>query len=383
MAGCEDVENEWSRIENAIRTSLRHLRDRYLWSSRHQIENRTPLEVQTEPAEVAPLQRLPVEVQLSIMALLPPRDLCRLGCVNHYWNAMVRDPLLWRYFLLRDLPHWNSVDHLSLPDAALLSKSLTDSTEQDYMTAYLKSSPETRKHWKLSHPVYSSMTSFLYSLVSPTEPRFAMFGPGLEQLDSSLVMKMMNSPRLLPLATLPQRQIDGIGSGISFVFNNENKFNILTLYSTTWKERECARMEENAVVNKMFVQQGAASAEGQSARPQEAAYSIIPQVQQVCRVVNGFIYVANAEARRRHERGQERLQIQAMIDPALGSPSRPLLVLCCTSQPRVPRIPCVYVTHQLQLNQLDRPWLAQDTDAQSLGGFLEGIKWILQEAGRL
>ncbi|GCB82582.1 hypothetical protein scyTo_0022694 [Scyliorhinus torazame] len=82
-------------------------------------------------------------------------------------------------------------------------------------------------------------------------------------------------------------------------------------------------------------------------------------------------------------REQEWLQILALIDPALGSPSRPVLVLCCVSTPDVARIPCVYVSHQLHLNQLDRPWLAHDTDAQSLGGFLEGIEWILQEVGRL
>ncbi|XP_038659843.1 F-box only protein 4 [Scyliorhinus canicula] len=233
MAGYEDAENEWSRIEKAIRTSLRHLRGGSVWISRRQSAERAPLEGQGESAEVAALQRFPVEVQLYIMALLAPIDLCRLGCVSRYWNAAVRDPLLWRYFLLRDLPGWNSVDHLSLPDAAFLRKSLTEGAEQDYMTAYLRSSPEGRKHWKLSHPASSSMTSFFYSLVPQAEPRFAMFGPGLEQLDSSLVTKMMNSPGLLPLATLPQRQIDGIGSGISFLFNSTNKFNILTLYSTT------------------------------------------------------------------------------------------------------------------------------------------------------
>uniref|UniRef100_UPI00398F66E3 F-box only protein 4 isoform X1 n=1 Tax=Pristiophorus japonicus TaxID=55135 RepID=UPI00398F66E3 len=382
MASHETPENEWSRIEKAIRTSLRHIRDRYVGLNRHLTQDRTPFGGQSEQLEATPLQRLPVEVQLHIVALLSPRDLCRLGSTNCYWNAMVRDPLLWRYFLLRDLPHWNSVDHLSLPDATLLSKSLTDSAEHDYMAAYLKSSPEGRKHWKLSHP-YSPVTSFLHFLVSRAEPRFAMFGPGLEQLDSSLVRKMISSPSLRLVASLPQRQIDGIGSGISFLFNNEHKFNILTLYSTTWKERESARMEESAAINKLFVQEGVADMEPEGAQRQGPRYRIIPQVQNVCRAVDGFIYVANAEARRKHKRQEELSQIQAMMDPALGSPSRPLLVLCCISQPDVQRIPCVYVSHQLQLSLLDRPWLARDTDAESLVGFLEGIEWILRDVGRL
>ncbi|XP_020378172.1 F-box only protein 4 [Rhincodon typus] len=381
MAGSGDWAHEWSRIESTIRGSFRQLRERYLRRPRARNEEQTLSQGESEQGTGNTLHKLPAEVQMYIMGLLSPRDLCQLGCVSRYWNAMVHDPLLWRYFLLRDLPHWDSVDHLSLPDAALLNKSLTENTEHDYMTVYLTSCPEGRKHRRVSPSAYSSVTSLLYSLVSQTEPRFAMFGPGLEQLDISLVTKMMNSPGMLPVVSLPQRQIDGIGSGITFLFKNEYKFNILTLYSTTWKERESARLEENVAVNRLFVEQrGAEGKQGEAAR---AAYSIIPQVQNVCSVVNGFIYVTNAEGRRRHEREQEVLQIQAMIDPSLGARSRPLLVLCCISQPGVQRIPCVYVAHQLHLGQLDRAWLAHDTDAFSLNGFLDGIEWILREVGTL
>lgn len=56
------------------------------------------------------------------------------------------------------------------------------------------------------------MTSFLQSLVTQAEPRFAMFGPGLEELDNSLVQKMMTCPEILLVAGLPHRQIHGNGS---------------------------------------------------------------------------------------------------------------------------------------------------------------------------
>lgn len=36
-----------------------------------------------------------------------------------------------------------------------------------------------------------------------------MFGPGLEQLEISLMNTIMRSPHVLPVAGLPQRQIDG------------------------------------------------------------------------------------------------------------------------------------------------------------------------------
>lgn len=382
MASARGAGSEWSGsgLDKALRAGISQLRQRYLWAGPHT----GPAPPPPSPHPL-PLHSLPVEVQLHILSLLSPRDLCQLGSVNGYWNAVVRDPLLWRYFLQRDLPLWKSVDYLSLPDTALLSKSLTQNAEQDYMAAYLRSCPESRKQWKSSHPVYSSVTSFLYSLVSQAEPRLAMFGPGLEQLDTSLVTKMMNSPRLLPLAGLPQRQIDGIGSGISFFFNREHKFNILTLYSTTWKERECARMEESAAINKLFVPQGVADVDGGDGDPPRlgASYSVIPQVEQVCRLVDGFIYVANAEARRKHDRKEECLQIQAMINRALGPAGRPLLVLACVSQPDMNRVPCVHLSHHLQLSLLDVPWLTQDSDAETLAGFLEGIEWIFRELGRL
>ncbi|XP_059500951.1 F-box only protein 4 isoform X2 [Stegostoma tigrinum] len=282
MAGSGDWAHEWSRIESTIRGSFRQLRERYLRRPRARNEEQALSQGESEQGTGNTLNKLPVEIQMYIMGLLSPQDLCQLGCVSRYWNAMVHDPLLWCYFLLRDLPHWGSVDHLSLPDAALLNKSLTENTEHDYMTV---------------------------------------------------------------------------------------------------KERESARLEENVAVNRLFVEQrGAEGKQGEAAR---AAYCIIPQVQNVCSVVNGFIYVTNAEGRRRHDREQEVLQIQAMIDPSLGARSRPLLVLCCTSQPGVQRIPCVYVAHQLQLGQLDRAWLAHDTDAFSLNGFLDSIEWILREVGTL
>jgi len=58
-----------------------------------------------------------------------------------------------------------------------------------------------------------------------------------------------------------------------------------------------------------------------------------------------------------HDRQEELARILAMIDPALGPPNRPLLVLSCVSHMGMKRIPCVYVAHQLQLNLLRQPWM--------------------------
>uniref|UniRef100_A0A8C9F229 F-box protein 4 n=1 Tax=Pavo cristatus TaxID=9049 RepID=A0A8C9F229_PAVCR len=346
-------------LEAAVRGRLRGLRERWAWGSRERgaaAAEPGPADGGVEAAEeVSALQALPIDVQLYIMSFLTPQDLCRLGCTSCYWRVAVQDPLLWRNFLLRDLPIWTSVDWKSLPAAEIFNKAFSQVSDEalyDYMAAYKKSCPQTRRSLKSSRPRYGAVTSFLQSLVTHSEPRFAMFGPGLEELDDSLVRKMMTCPEILLVAGLPQRRIHGIGSGVSFQMNNNQKFNIVTLYSTTSVERKRAREEQAAVVNKMFYQENSIVGNQQAVQ-----YNVIAQVKKVCEVVDGFIYVANAEAHKKHDREEELAHILAMIDPALGPPNRPLLVLSCVSHFGVERIPCVYMAHQLQLNLLPRPWM--------------------------
>ncbi|XP_042806887.1 F-box only protein 4 isoform X3 [Panthera leo] len=328
--------SDWSRLEAAILSGWRNF-----WQSVGK-ERAAPRASQEEADEEAStLTRLPIDVQLYILSFLSPHDLCQLGSTSHYWNETVRDPILWRYFLLRDLPSWSSVDWKSLPDLEILKKPISEVTDGaffDYMAVYKMCCPYTRRSLKSSRPVYGAVTSFLHSLIIQNEPRFAMFGPGLEELNTSLVLSLMSSQELCPTAGLPQRQIDGIGSGVSFQLSNQHKFNILILYSTTRKERDRAREEHTSAVNKMF------SLQNEGDDQQGSRYSVIPQIQKVCEVVDGFIYVANAEAHK-----------------------------------NVKRMPCFYLAHELRLNLLNHPWMVQDTEAETLTGFLNGIQWILEE----
>ncbi|CAI9556692.1 unnamed protein product [Staurois parvus] len=364
-----------SALEAAIIHGLRQLRTRYLQRGGRAA---AAAEEDSTGDPDSSLNRLPTDMQLYILSFLTPQDLCRLGMTNRYWNEMVQDRLLWKYFLLRDLPTWSSIDCHSLPDVTLLNSCLSESEQMDanFMSIYLRSCPKTRKSIRSKNPIYGAVTSFLQSLVMQGEPRFAMFGPGLEQLDDSLVTRMMTSPDLLPVVSILQRQIDGIGSGVTFQLNNQHKFNILTLYSTTRMERDRARAEQSASANKMFL------ADNPQDRNPKVLYTLIPQVQEVCRVVEGFIYVANAEAHTRHNRDEEVAQIMTMMDPNLGPLRRPLLVLACVTNPGDKRIPCVYLAHDLCLSNLNRPWMVQNTEASTLSGLLEGIDWILTEVGK-
>ncbi|XP_071339492.1 F-box only protein 4 [Trachinotus anak] len=395
--------------ESAVIRSLRRFRDRYFPNSGKVVkDDLTPVE-DTGDEEPQPgfLDRLPVDLQFVIMTLLSPADICRLGATSRYWRAMVRDPLLWRYFLLRDMPYWPSIDHVTMPQLEMLDAPLIDEDESlddrkegedkgmeyklDYMSEYLKGCPSCRQQWLPSRAAYEVVTSFLQSLVPSSEPRYAMFGPGMEHLDVSLVTRLMHSPDVLPVAGTPHRQINGIGSGISYMFNNQHKFNILTLYSTNRAERERARVEQQSISNKLFTLEGA----DDSGCP---IYSPAPQVQQVCQVVDGFIYVANAEPGRGGETS-EVAQIRAVLSSAGGSTSRPLLVLSCVSREEPEavrttnqqnstyrnrarcRTPCVDVAKRLGLPQLVNPWMVQDTVAESLSGLLDGISWLLRCSG--
>lgn len=393
--------------ESAVIRSLRRFRDRYFTNSGKIVKDDLTPDTGGDEAQPGLLDSLPVDVQFLIMTFLSPADICCLGGTSRYWRAMVRDPLLWRYFLLRDMPNWPSIDHVSMPQLDLLDAPLINEDESlddreegddrgmeskfDYMSEYLKGCPSCRQQWLPSRPAYEVVTSFLQSLVPSSEPRYAMFGPGMEQLDVSLVTRLMHAPDVLPVSGTPHRQINGIGSGISYMFNHQHRFNILTLYSTNRAERERARIQQQSISNKLFTLEGTDN----SGNP---IYSPAPQVQQVCQVVNGFIYVANAEPGR-GEGKSEVAQIRAVLSSAEASASRPLLVLSCvsreepeevgiTSLPTITsrnrarcRTPCVDMAQRLGLPQLANPWLVQDTVAESLSGLLDGISWLLRCSG--
>ncbi|CAL9708080.1 unnamed protein product [Knipowitschia caucasica] len=337
------------------------------------------------------LERLPVDLQFLILTYLSPADLCLLGGTCHYWRGMVRDPLLWRFLLLRDIPFWKSIDHLSMPQLELLDAPLVDSEESledrvegvdndskvDYMSEYLRGSPSCRQQWLPTSAPYKVVTSFFQSLVASAEPRYAMFGPGMEQLEVSFVTKLMNSPDLLPVSVsgTSHRKMHGIGSGITYLFDNQHKFNILTLYSTNRAERERARMQQQNVDNKLFTVELNAGSE-------VPTFSPTPHVQQVCQAVDGFIYVANAERADGSE--NEPAQVRALLSSAWGSTSRPLLVLSCVSREEPPtphRVPCIHMAKRLELAALENPWMVQDVAADSLSGLLDGLSWILRCSG--
>lgn len=60
---------------------------------------------------------------------------------------MIRDPILWKYFLLRDMPYWPSIDHLTMPQLELYDvpqrvisedENLSDAQEVDETGTELK-----------------------------------------------------------------------------------------------------------------------------------------------------------------------------------------------------------------------------------------------------
>lgn len=379
--------------ESVVIRSLRRLRDRYFPNTRA-VTSATESDQSGSPSGF--LESLPVNIQFVIMTYLSPADLCLLGATCHYWRGMVRDPLLWRFFLFRDMPYWNSIDNISMPHLEVLDTPLVDENESlddredgvhtvskvDYMAVYLRGSPLCRQQCLPSFGSYKALTHFVQSLILSEEPSYAMFGPGMEQLDVSFVKRLMNARDVLPMTGMPGKQISGIGSGISFSYKNLQNFNIMALYSTNRAERERARVEQRDTDNKLFTVEV-------NTDTGVRTYSAAPHVQQVCQAVDGFIYVANAE---RGEGECEMERIRAVLSSEWGSTSRPLLVLSCISRedlesvdnsihPITKRVPCVYMAKRLELTELENPWMVQDVVVESLSGLLDGISWLLRCSG--
>ncbi|XP_066514943.1 F-box only protein 4, partial [Hoplias malabaricus] len=187
-------------MRSVLVRSLRSVREKLLSEAQTQDEEQ-------EEDRAALLDHLPVDLQVVILSYLAPADLCRLGGCSRFWRAMVQEPLLWRYFFLRDVSLWSSVDHLSLPRGEFLSATPAEPHGLDFMAEYIRCSPASRTVFQLSRPALDSVAYFLQNLVSWSEPRFSMFGPGLEQLDVSLMTTMMHSPHTLPIAGIPHRHI--------------------------------------------------------------------------------------------------------------------------------------------------------------------------------
>uniref|UniRef100_A0A3B4GGF1 F-box protein 4 n=1 Tax=Pundamilia nyererei TaxID=303518 RepID=A0A3B4GGF1_9CICH len=242
------------QLESLVIRSLRRFRDRY-FPDKVVEADLTVGDSGKEEQQYGSLDTLPVDVQFLIMTFLSPADLCHLGATSRYWRAMVRDPLLWRYFLLRDMPYWPSIDHGTIPhpdllDAPLISEdeSLDDREEGnegiklkfDYMSEYLKGCPSSRQQWLPTRPAYEVVTSFFQSLVPSSEPRYAMFGPGMEQLDVSLVTRLMHAPDILPVSGTPHRQINGQSEKEPECNRRASAINSLPLKEMTTQGTQCA-----------------------------------------------------------------------------------------------------------------------------------------------
>lgn len=74
-------------------------------------------------------------------------------------------------------------------------------------------------------------------------------------------------------------------------------------------------------------------------------------------------YISHLYVKKGMDKGweEESAQIRVMLDPAVGTASRPVLVFSCVSRetPDRHRIHCVTVAEQLQLSSLVNPWMVR------------------------
>ncbi|XP_078461617.1 F-box only protein 4 isoform X2 [Lampetra planeri] len=413
---------EWRRLERALLASLLGVRNAYRRRFTADVREEMELQQPPQPPQPQPPQEeereerdarqpdsaldwLPLGVQLYTMSFLSARDLSSLASVSRLWRCLASDPLLWRRLLLRDALAWRCVGRVGMPDVRALTRPHL-AVAADFKAMYARGHAENPSRAAVSRRAAPGVVARLPQLLRAAlgagrvEPRFAMFGPGLERLRVSLVHQLLSSPNEFRVApSLQQHPHAGSGSGISFVFDEERTFNILTLYSATKSERERERGADapngGVAPDKLLVLDvGASWVRGQedSEPPPSRAsrrYRPTAHVQDVCRHVDAFIYVANAEAgpgepqrdtadEKKAEGGgsaDETARVSAMLEA--GPPGSPLLVLACTSEPSTVRVPSLLLAHRLRLQALPRAWLVCAAEASSLGGVREGISWLL------
>ncbi|XP_070563827.1 F-box only protein 4-like [Ptychodera flava] len=312
---------------------------------------------------------LPVYVQLYIFSFLSATDLARVSPTCTHWNVLSNDSLLWKNLLERDMITWNKIGHRSCP--------LTyDEVNSDLSNKniYIRCSPDI--NCKVEH---FQLTNLLRSLFPKKPPRLVMFGPGLETNVRGITRALLfNGNPLFQVNGMFPGEIDGVGSGFSIMIKDSCKeMKLITLYSATRRERENGNLQDRAERNRLLV----ASREGDNG---DVTFELQDSIKELCKTVDGFIFVVEATADSNFvDIGKPELSAMMNELNTLNTLQNvPLLVLSCVTEATIPRKPCIEVANKLQLQKLNRPWLAHDAVVQDLEGVVPALNWLIEAAQR-
>lgn len=134
---------------------------------------------------------------------------------------------------------------------------------------------------------------------------------------------------------------------------NKTSFGLITLYSATQRVRESASRREDRLANNRFLdtkRPASHDSPGHECEPN-------PSVKELCRVVDGFVYVVDATEDYSQIGGSCVAELHAMLNTEWTGVRAPLVVLSCVCDEGVANTTsCFDLIDVLQLRTLGRQW---------------------------
>lgn len=322
-----------------------------------------------EGSDTTTFHDLPDSLQLHIFSFLSAEDLCRICRVSRHWYSVSCDNILWHRRLQADIENWNIIGHSSNPDAFS-----SDSSELLNKDIYLRCSPLVAKLSKQKHFTFHRLSDMLRS-IWPKKPKLVMFGPGLESSTSGIVRKILHGHSdLFTVVNMFPGQFDGIGSGFTLKTVDEASVDLITLYTATRSERESRSAEQRASQSRLLAVPSSTSGD-------LAVSELQPAVKELCRTLDGFIYVVDATVTTDHIR-IGRAELFAMVNDEWSPSDNPVLVLSCVPDSNSTRLGCINVVRNLELQKLSRPWQVHDCTVETMNGIEAAFHWLVQTCHR-
>ncbi|XP_068728351.1 F-box only protein 4-like [Montipora capricornis] len=322
-------------------------------------------------------QELPINLQLKIFSYLDARSVCTAAIACRYWSMLSEDKILWMNLMQRDMHQWSTMGYQSCPSTYIEARS-----DLTLKQIYLQCCPECRSLRRSRKSSFKSIVFYnlqnLSSLFKRKSPRVVMFGPGLESDTRGLVRQLLHD-RTSPfeMTGMFPGKFDGMGSGLCLKLDDV-EFNLITLYASNMKDREANARLGRPRLSKLLVDVDDASNDDgiDSDESQQSDMRLRHSVRELCKTIDGFIYVVDSSADSQRVNLGDR-ELSALMNKNWTQVNAPLLVLSTVSQPDTPALSCATVVELLQLRQFNRPWQVNAACVESLEGILSGIKWLL------
>ncbi|XP_074641857.1 F-box only protein 4-like [Tubulanus polymorphus] len=313
---------------------------------------------------------LPREVMLHVLRYLNGRDLCVASAVCKQWFDCSNDEWLWQMKLKNDMYHWKIINHRTNPN--MYWECASDWTSKEI---YLRCCPDTNQQRGHHQEVvgFMNLTSFIRSFLPKTPPRIAMFGPGLESKTSVIAAKIMRDQGEHFLTTGLVPGIAGVGSGVSFKLRNKLDFQLSLLYSMTKKQRENLTIYGDRIKHNHMLKRNEASGDDYKSQ-----LELNTSIQDLCRLVAGFIFVINVETQSADDLSVAHHELFAMVNERWSLQKKPLLILACVREADDKAIPVIDVVKHLKLGKLRRPWQIMNCSLDKLEEICDGFQWVIE-----